>query len=167
MTSNEAANSSETAQVSNSVYEKKFDDEFEQLFSVEVAKGLWLNAYKSKSTANGMYIDVRRKVEGKSNGRKFHIPSKQGLFLKYIEYEALKTKFDVFLYGRDKFFEMSPIPDRNLTGQATEDGMKLVITLKTKYRESRLSLNRAEIEKLNSDPVSDGIAAAVCRGIYG
>lgn len=166
MTSNQDSSSTQP-QASKNVYEKKFSDEFQQLFSVEISKGLWINAYKSKSTTDGMFVDVRRKLEGTKNGRKFHIPLKQGLFLKYPEYEALKTKFDIFLYGRDKSFEVSSIPERTLIGNAIDGGATLEIKLKTEYKESNLTLSRAEIEKLISDPVSDGIAAAVCKAIYG
>lgn len=168
MSSTEDNNSSNSTQSLKKLQRKKFSDEFEQLLNVEISKTLWVTVHKSKSLPQvheTMFVDIRRKKEGNWNGKKIYIPTQQGLFLKYIEYENLKANFELFLAGHEKHFEVSYSSKRTLIGKA-DGGTNLEVTLKTEYKESALTLQRSEIEKLLSDSIAEGIASAMCQAIY-
>lgn len=166
MSSNSDDTSNTSSQASKKFQRKNFSDEFDQLFNVEVSKGLWVAVHKSKSSQGSMFVDIRRKKEGTWKGTKIFIPSQQGLFLKYPEYECLKAELELFLAERKWNFEISKISKRTLVGKGTLGSEKMEIILKTEYKESHLTLYRQEIEKLVAHSVADGIASAMCQAMY-
>lgn len=168
MSSTDETSSINSVQSAKKLQRKKFSDEFEQLLNVEISKSLWVTVHKSKSLPQAqetMFVDIRRKKEGNWKGKKIYIPTQQGVFLKYTEYENLKTKFQLFLAGEEKHFFMENDCKRTLEGKDV-DGVNLEVTLKTEHKESTLTLHHSEIEKLISDPIADGIASAMCQAIY-
>uniref|UniRef100_T1K792 Uncharacterized protein n=1 Tax=Tetranychus urticae TaxID=32264 RepID=T1K792_TETUR len=169
---NSSDNSQQQPNCKKSSYRKSFSQEFEQLLNVEICPTLWVAVHKSRSSQGSMFVDIRRKKEGQWRGSKIYIPTTQGLFLKYPEYEKLKQKFEDWLSGlllaetMEKVFEFSELTGRTVFAQQVIGAKGLTVGLKTETKQSCLVLHRSEITKIISNSVADAIGAAMCQSLY-
>lgn len=143
----------------------RFEDNFQQLMTCEIAPLTWISVNKSKSI-DSTFVDIRKKREKMVNGVKMFIPTKSGLFLRLEEYEKLKDRLVCITEGEQRKFEFTVAPGRTVSGHLRVDGC-WHFSIKTEVKESVLTLTGSEISKIAAYSIPNSVFAAMGEIIWG
>lgn len=139
-----------------------FEERFEQVLTFEISPQLLVTVHRLKVN-NSLFVDIRRRRELRVGGKKLHVPTKFGAFLRKSEFDEIRSIARSWIDGKKESDIPAVLESQDgrqvLFGKGQTQRFK--IKLHTPSKISELELSSIEMERVVSYSLSENLAFAL------